>query len=83
MLVPYLILRTPEQSARAVFRRSREATRGMRLELAVVSLSFWYWLLACLTFFPLLYAMPYYGMTRAVYARTLLDASPIEAKPGA
>lgn len=74
MLVPYLILRSPELSAREVFRRSRQATRGMRLELAVASLSFWYWLLACLAFFPLLYVMPYYAMTRALYARTLLAA---------
>lgn len=68
-MVPYLLAENPALSPREAIRQSKDLTRGRVLELLVLQLSFFGWLVLCsLTFFiAAIYTYPYIEATMAAY----------------
>lgn len=72
-LSAYLIVDKPEISVREAFALSRRYTKGNRTDLFVLTLSFAPWFALSALVFPLLYVVPYYNGTRALYAKYLIE----------
>ncbi len=83
MMTPYVLIDRPELSPGEVLAESRQMTRGRRLELFVLELSFFGWiLLSAATFgFAAIYLFPYLNATTAGYYIAFSEPMPWEAQP--
>lgn len=68
-LVRYCAVANRQLSCRRAIALSKKAMKGNHAELLIAKCSFLPWWLLSLTVLPLLYTMPYYEMTLALYAR--------------
>lgn len=57
----------PELSPWEAIKLSKKIVRGNRFELFVMNLSFLPWSFLCIFIFPIIYLMPYFGTTNALY----------------
>ncbi len=73
LLAPYLIVDNPSISVRQAFRTSIRYTRGYKNELFLFDLSFLPWALLSVLLLPLLYVVPYYNASLALYAKYLVE----------
>lgn len=68
-LVRYSAVANRQLTCRKAMAMSKKAMKGNHAELLIAKCSFLPWWLLSLTVLPLLYTMPYYEMTLALYAR--------------
>ncbi len=55
------------------FRLSVRATKGLNTQIIRFKLSFAFWALLSILFFPMLWSLPYYSVSEALYAKYLME----------
>ena len=78
-LVCYLFAADPCAKVKGVFRKSIRLTRGRKIELFILDLSFLLYYISCILVLPLLYVTPYTNTTKAIYARIIIESARQEA----
>ncbi|WP_312640926.1 DUF975 family protein [Hydrogenoanaerobacterium sp.] len=72
-LSSYLIVEDPEIGVRKAIKTSIRSMKGHKSEIFVLQLSFVPWGLLSLLVLPLLYVVPYYNSSSALYAKYLIE----------
>lgn len=72
-LSAYLIVDRPEMSVREAFVTSVRYTKGCKTQIFMLMFSFLPWFLLSVLVLPLLYVVPYYNESLALYAKYLVE----------
>lgn len=80
-VAPYLVASQHEMSIGKALKASIIATKGRQCSLVLFDLSFIGWYLLSLLVLPLLFVRPYLGVSRALYARYLIERLYTKAPP--
>lgn len=71
-LTKYYIL-DGKTTARQSIKQSLKAMKGFKTDLFLFYLSFFFWVLSCVAVVPLLYVVPYFSTSKALFARYLME----------
>ena len=72
-MAPYLLAEQTGMTARQAIKHSVREMHGGRTEIFLLELSFLPWALLCIFILPLLYVVPYYSGSKALYARYFIE----------
>lgn len=70
-----VVFSEPELTAHRTVRRTVEVTRGFRFNSVCFAFSFFGWAIACLLVLPVLFVMPYFLSSIAIYGREIYRTS--------